>query len=381
MSTLPTPKPGTTILPQHDNMDDIAASAVESVTSTKWQLPVDFDEREGSKRSHQDSQVSPSTPSTVVFRLDPTRACFLDLPGELRNKIYDLVETDEYGHYVHAHISYNPKTKKFINKQFCCQTGMVKYERSLAEKKVWARYKEDSALTQDISALGLTNRVVRGETRTYFYETAFWKIYCTPETDIFPYPRFLELIKADGRSTISNMHIKGLYNPAENPARLASFLRLLSECQNLQFLELHCYQEWFVHKQAFIDYINWAAPLPTINVAQLAEGFPRIEKLERVVFNCYFTCRNLNRLTDVAEERLDVLVHEVRKVLAKALGKHCHNAKVCVSLQNGNRDWRDWEAQMGPVSSPTRYYDDPYWVSISTICCAQVILMHAVVCG
>ncbi|KAF2793190.1 hypothetical protein K505DRAFT_362206 [Melanomma pulvis-pyrius CBS 109.77] len=343
MSALPTPKPGTSILPQHDNMDEIATSAVESVTPAKYQLRVDLDEREGSKRPQQDSQVSSSTSSTAVFRLDPTRACFLDLPGELRNKIYDLVVTNKNGYYMHTGIGFDPKTKKFIHENSWWETWMFRKENIwpkrtfspefLKPSKVLATCKLHPSITQVISALGLTNRVVRREARTYFYGTAFWNLHCTPEAALFPYSRFLELIKADGRSTISNMYINDFENPAENPAHLASFLHLLSECQNLRCLAFCC-REWLVHKQDLIDYIFYPARLPAINVSQLAEGFPRIEKLECVAFDLYCMFFGADEfLPKTAAECLQVLVDEVRKELTKALRKHCRNVKVYVTLE------------------------------------------------
>ena len=175
--------------------------------------------------------------SAGTFKAEPGRKSFLDLPGEIRNMVYDLAlfgsSEDEYASAGDWTITYNgkrfhpPRSPAYLEG---ASLGELKYDRTVST----------------VMMLAALDKQIRQEARTYFWS----RIGVTLDSMLDPFgyrKRYLQLLEiflqklgAEGRGAISKLNMVGTTLKFEygKYQRLGRVLQSLRNCTNLRVLAL-----------------------------------------------------------------------------------------------------------------------------------------------
>ncbi|KAF2866407.1 hypothetical protein BDV95DRAFT_611863 [Massariosphaeria phaeospora] len=184
-----------------------------------------------------------------LYRVDRSRKSFLDLPGELRNRIYSyaLVHDDVLPAISLTHDDRgdpNVNYDKFKLREMhyialeigrLCRIGRRQYPCLTAEDERKIKEGMPRGIILALQSLGWINHEVRAESRTFFYTHNSFSVFVHESVD------FIQAIGRDGRANINTIFFH------DRVRDLSPLFQALQLCPNLRHLEFEFWMKSPTH--------------------------------------------------------------------------------------------------------------------------------------
>jgi hypothetical protein len=298
---------------------------------TTWELPLTSDDPDEYRESEAFRSILRTRQKRMfasTYKVDTSRKTFLDLPGEIRNSVYEYAL---FGVDTHC--------------WRLCILGRRRKIRTIHQLSGAWRYGEELVLVT-LGLLGAMNKLIRREIQTLFWAKLDFVLYKADTLQHDALYTFLDMLGPNSRAHLSDLRLRAeLRDPDPSPTGYTSLQKLLPvlrTCRNLRHLELGLYASNIFRNDfdALKNYFFRWQPLVSPGLETLVstiEFLPHLRSIKLHFNSCSDLYHDLDHYTEhffqfafsgMREKALRSDIEERLQAISDRTKKHNRNRKL-----------------------------------------------------